>query len=340
MVSNTETPSIGSASEDSGSQWAWGYDIIGDVHGCANTLEKLLLKMGYTKTEGVYCHAERKAIFLGDILDRGPHIREALQLVKRMVEAGSAYCIMGNHEYNALAYTTQLDANPDEAGGDPEFVRPHSARNNRQIAETLTQFAAYPEEWRSYLDWFLTLPLYLELDGFRVVHACWDQELISALKSLTGGATVNKEFVRRSHDPQSLEGRIFDRLTRGTDLPLPEGRTIKGSDGYVRRIFRTKFWAHKPETYKDVVFQPDPLPEDLVDFPLNPEQQASLLSYADDQLPVFVGHYWLQGKPKPIKHNIACLDYSAVKYGRLVAYRFCGEQRLSEDKFEWVYVDP
>ncbi|WGO96766.1 metallophosphoesterase [Saccharophagus degradans] len=316
-----------------------GYDIIGDIHGCAYTLEKLLVKMGYEKQDGVYKHQHRKAIFLGDIVDRGPHIREALHLVKNMVDAGYAYCIMGNHEYNAIAYTTAIDMADDDTG-EKQFVREHNARNNRQISETLTQFAAYPEEWRTFLDWFLTLPLYLEFDDFRVVHACWDQQLIDALVDLTGGAKATPELVRESFNPNSLAGRIFDRLTRGTGLPLPEGRTIKGSDGYIRRIFRTKFWAHNPTTYKDVVFQPDPLPEDLIDFPLNPDQQASLLSYADDLPPIFVGHYWLQGRPRPIKPNIACLDYSAVKYGRLVAYRFCGEQRLSEDKFEWVYVDP
>ena len=83
-----------------------GFDIIGDVHGCANTLEALLVELGYRLDEGHYHHPSRQAIFLGDIVDRGPRIREALHLVKNMVDAGSARCIMGNHEYNALGYIT------------------------------------------------------------------------------------------------------------------------------------------------------------------------------------------------------------------------------------------
>jgi hypothetical protein len=46
----------------------------------------------------------RQALFLGDIVDRGPRIREALHIVHDMVEAGQAFCIMGNHEYNALGW--------------------------------------------------------------------------------------------------------------------------------------------------------------------------------------------------------------------------------------------
>ncbi|RYZ90316.1 MAG: hypothetical protein EOO68_24665 [Moraxellaceae bacterium] len=64
-----------------------GYDIIGDVHGCAFTLVKLLEKLGYRDFNGVYQHPGRKVLFVGDILDRGPHIREAITLVKAMVDA-------------------------------------------------------------------------------------------------------------------------------------------------------------------------------------------------------------------------------------------------------------
>ncbi len=53
---------------------------------------------------------------------------------------------------------------------------------------------------------------------------------------------------------------------------------------------------------------------------------------------LFVGHYWQQGRPQPIRPNLACLDYSAVKYGKLVAYRWSGERQLERDHFVWVEV--
>jgi hypothetical protein len=82
---------------------ARSYDLIGDVHGCTLTLEHLLDRLGYHKQAGVWRHASRMAVFVGDIIDRGPRIREALHIVHDMVEAGQALCIMGNHEFNAWA---------------------------------------------------------------------------------------------------------------------------------------------------------------------------------------------------------------------------------------------
>lgn len=314
-----------------------GYDIIGDVHGCANTLEKLLRKLGYKNEAGVYFHPTRQVIFLGDIVDRGPHIREALHLVKAMVDAGTAQCILGNHEYNALGYVTPTPET--ENTSEVKYVRAHNARHNRLIAETLTQFAPFPEEWRTFLEWFRTLPIYLELPGFRVVHACWDSQMIDAFKASERSMVLDKAFIQESADKSTFVGKFLDRLTRGTDLNLPEGRIITSKDGYKRKLFRTKFWATKPQTYQDVVFQPDPLPEDLAAQELTELEKTMLLTYGEDEPPVFVGHYWLQGKPKVMRRNIACLDYSAVKFGRLVAYRFDGETVLNDSKFEWVYVD-
>ncbi len=83
------------------------YDLIGDIHGHAEQLETLLQKLGYKKEQGIYKHPDkRKAIFVGDFIDRGPQIREALHLVKDMCDVGHALAIMGNHEYNAICFHT------------------------------------------------------------------------------------------------------------------------------------------------------------------------------------------------------------------------------------------
>ena len=67
-------------------------------------------------------------------------------------------------------------------------------------------------------------------------------------------------------------------------------------------------------------------------------QKRELLYYGVDEPLLFVGHYWQQGRPQPLRPNLACLDYSAVKYGRLVAYRWSGEDRVLPDNFVWVKV--
>ena len=62
-----------------------------------------------------------------------------------------------------------------------------------------------------------------------------------------------------------------------------------------------------------------------------------LVEYSHETPPVFLGHYWMEGEPVPLAPNIACLDYSVAKPGgKLVAYRWDGEQTLSRDKFIWV----
>jgi protein phosphatase len=83
------------------------FDIIGDVHGCCDELEQLLHALGYEKKEGgglaieglLYAHpAGRQAVFLGDLVDRGPRILDTVRLVSNMVRAGTALCVPGNHD--------------------------------------------------------------------------------------------------------------------------------------------------------------------------------------------------------------------------------------------------
>ena len=62
-----------------------------------------------------------------------------------------------------------------------------------------------------------------------------------------------------------------------------------------------------------------------------------MVEYSHESPPVFLGHYWMEGEPVPLSPNIACLDYSVAKPGgKLVAYRWDGEQILDPGKYVWV----
>ena len=158
-----------------------GYDIIGDVHGCADKLEELLVDLGYSIApwSGAYYHPKRTAIFVGDLIDRGPSQLRVPEVVKAMVDEGTAQIVMGNHEFNALAYATKDPENPGE------FLRPHNEKNARQHEAFLEQLT--PEQRTRYLEWFLTLPLWLDLGELRVVHACWHQPSIDLIDRQLGG---------------------------------------------------------------------------------------------------------------------------------------------------------
>lgn len=73
------------------------YDIIGDIHGHADALIALLKSMGYEDRNGAWRHPERQAIFVGDFIDRGPQQIQTVMIARRMIEAGSAQAVMGNH---------------------------------------------------------------------------------------------------------------------------------------------------------------------------------------------------------------------------------------------------
>lgn len=315
-----------------GSPPVTGYDLIGDVHGCADSLCLLLERLGYQRVRGVYRHVSRQAIFVGDILDRGPKIREALQLVRGMVDQGAAQMVMGNHEYNVLSYFTPLESDPCQ------FLRPHIPRHQRLIAQTIEQFAEHSGELADALCWLSHLPLFLEFAQFRVVHACWDQRLIDQFRQRYAGDRLTDRMLQVSSDYRSFEARVIKHLTRGMDLRMPEGVSVQGSDGFERRFFRINFWTRAPETYGDLVFQPDPLPLELEQRRLSKKELARLIYYPETERPLFFGHYWRTGIPAPIRSNLACLDYSAVKGGHLVAYRMDGEQVLDPNKFVYVKV--
>lgn len=310
-----------------------GYDLIGDVHGCGNTLRRLLEMLGYNRASGSWKHPKgRKVIFVGDILDRGPRIRQAMLDVYDMIEAGDALMVLGNHEYNALAYCTK------NSQGEP--LRSHSPRHNRVIKETLEQFSLHPKEWQELLNWFYTLPLALELEELRVVHACWDTQIMPQFLAKNPAATLTPDFLQASVIPGTEEFKLVDRCTRGTWLRLPEGEVHQGKDGFIRDRFRTAFWLEDPQTWGEVLFQPDRLSLNAEATPLSDKDKSRLAYYAPEERPLFFGHYWCMGLPEILRPNLTCLDYSAVKYGRLVAYRFNGEKQLNERNFVWVKVDP
>lgn len=86
------------------------FDIIGDIHGCCDELESLLVRLGYVKINGVYSHPEnRKLAFLGDFCDRGNRNADVLRLVMDAVKSGNAIAVPGNHDVKLLKYLRGKD---------------------------------------------------------------------------------------------------------------------------------------------------------------------------------------------------------------------------------------
>ena len=148
------------------------FDIIGDIHGCYDELAGLLTQLGYIPTniadkpEGQPTFvppAGRKAVFLGDLADRGPNSPGVFRLVMNMVELGYAYCVPGNHDIKLL-----------------RKLRGRDVQLTHGIAETLQQLDKEPPEFRNQLSKFLdALVSHYVFDSGRlvVVHAGMKEEM-------------------------------------------------------------------------------------------------------------------------------------------------------------------
>ena len=303
------------------------YDLIGDIHGHAEQLKTLLGKLGYEKKQGVFQHPDRRVIFLGDFIDRGPQIREVLEIARGMVEAGHAHAVMGNHEWNALAYHTPDPKNPGE------YLRKHGEKNVHQHSQTVKQLGK--EELSSYLNWFATLPMWLEIDGVRAVHACWDEDQQHVMKKAfaeCGGLTP--ELLLRGSRTDDEVFKAVEVLLKGKEIRLPEGVVYRDKEGSQRKNIRTRwFLPAAGMTYRSYALQAGDVE---CDDPVPHEQVAHFKPYAETAQPVFLGHYWLNDeRPKLLATNVACLDYSVAKAGYLCGYRWQGEQQLSNEHFVW-----
>lgn len=317
------------------------YDIIGDIHGHADALRALLADMGYRDTGGSWRHTDRQALFVGDFIDRGPRQFDTVDLVRRMVDGGHAQAVMGNHEFNAIAWFLP---DPDLPG---EYLRqrhsPKYGEKNFQQHEAFLREVSETPHHGEIIDWFLTLPLWLDLGELRIVHACWHTRFMEQLSEfLDEGQRLNKDLMvaatREPADPQDKDTAEFsvfkavEALTKGIEVPLPVGNTFKDKDGHTRRRVRVRWWDDQARTFPESALLSA---AECAALPADPISEHALIGH-DGGAPVFIGHYWRNGDPCLLSDKVACVDYSIAKGGKLVAYRWDGEPTLSADKLHWL----
>ena len=300
------------------------YDIIGDIHGHADKLEALLKTMGYRHRLGAWRHPDSTAIFVGDFIDRGPGQLRTVRIVREMTEAGTALAVMGNHEFNAIAWHTP---DPEHDG---KHLRSRNDKHRSQHVKFLEEVEDNPDEHAKLIDWFLTLPVWIELPGLRVIHACWHPESMSKLAPrLLPGNRIDRALVTAASRHGSPEHDAIETLIKGMEIPLPRGHAFVDKDGHPRYAVRTRWWDTTATTFRKAAIVGE---ADQGLLPDSPIPASALLGYNDAE-PVFFGHYWWTGTPAPLAPHVACVDFSAGRGGPLVAYRWNGESKLSSDNF-------
>lgn len=299
------------------------YDIVGDIHGHADPLHRLLQKLNYTEVDGIFLHPERQMIFVGDFIDRGPQQREVLRIARSMCLAGSAQAVMGNHEFNAIGWTT--------TNSQGEFLRRHSAKNASQHAEFLGQLGDGSTAYREAIEWFKTLPIWLDLPKLRVVHACWHDASCEALRPfLDQAGCLTEPGLLESYRRGSAAHGAVERLLKGPEETLPTGLSFSDKDGHLRREARLRWWDHGATTFRQAALGMDGRDHEMPDCELPIDYR-----YWEEK-PVFFGHYWLRDTPSITANNAACLDFSVAKDGWLTAYRWSGEPELTQDALVYV----
>jgi len=308
-----------------------GYDVIGDVHGMATLLEERLTSLGYSADSGAYSHPERTAVFVGDLIDRGGEQLRTLELVKAMVDAGSAQIVMGNHEFNAICWATR-----DPKTGKP--LRQHSDHNRAQHKEFLALPAQDQARW---VEWFKTLPLWLDLGDIRVIHACWHEASMKVVRDITGSDRLSTvEHFAEANTPGTTLNDAIEVLLKGPEISLVD----HGMDPYwdfeskkPRTDARIRWWDHdatglpalaelRAAKLENGDLYPDFEPRSV---------DAEHLDYVyKDKTPLFYGHYWREWEFKQDEWTTytACVDFSGGS-GTLVAYRWNGEPEIHWENY-------
>ena len=302
-----------------------GYDVIGDIHGQAGKLDALLRKLGYVEAASGWTPPQgRQAVFLGDLIDRGPEQVKAVNTVRAMIDAGHARCVMGNHEFNAIAYATSRTDAPGL------FLREHSAKNTSQHAEFLHQVGEGSARHVELIEWFKTLPAALDFGDIRVVHAWWHQPYVDLVAAnVPPGTALGHDFLLQACTRGTRAWDAMDGLTKGLEVRLPDGHSFVDHSGVKRHDVRTKWWHEDPRSFRDVAIVGDAQHHGVPDHPL-PDHYVGAPVMGS---PVFIGHYWMSGTPALQSPRVACVDYSAAKDGPLVAYRWDGERDLDARRF-------
>jgi protein phosphatase len=138
------------------------FDIVGDIHGCFDELQELLTNLGYkTEQDGrefrVIPPDSRKAVFLGDLVDRGPRVTDVLRLVMGMMRENTGICVPGNHDIKLH-----------------RKLRGKDVKMTHGIVETLAQLEAEPPEFTRQVNDFLdelVSHYVLDAGNLVVVHA-------------------------------------------------------------------------------------------------------------------------------------------------------------------------
>ena len=265
------------------------YNIIGDIHGHAQELKKLLKSLGYLENENGFHHPmNHQTLFVGDLINRGPDSPLVLEIVEKMVLNKQAKAVLGNHEF-------------------------------RMIQQNLLDPDAIDSRIVQFVPWIQSLPLFLDLPELRVVHAAWHIPSIEILKSKTAD---DKSFIKSTLEKNSTLHKAVGAVLQGIKIPVPPELRYFDRFGIRRKKARVRWWEKNKLKFcgKDFL----PCNKELEKKSFDAQAELSTVDYPRSQKPVFFGHYCLPISEPKIYGNLVCVDGCVTCDKKLWAYHFDG----------------
>ncbi|WP_455269289.1 metallophosphoesterase [Rhizobium herbae] len=284
--------------------------IIPDIHADIDRLDRSL---------GVARDA-KKIAFLGDLIDAGPNVEKpddlaVLTRTRQLIDDGIATSVMGNHELNAILFHT--------LGNDGYPLRSHSDRNRHQHKTFLDRFGICTPEALEWTEWFASLPLWIEVKGLRLVHACWSEHAVSVIAARRPDGRLQPEDLAEVAQKSTPFGRAVQTIVCGPEVTLPQGFDFTDFGGHRRNQVRLAWWRSDALTWRETALSV-PVVEELPpgELPINLKDEI----YPENAPTVLVGHYKMTGVPRIESPRAASLDYPATP----CIYVWQGEVDLTE----------
>ena len=269
-------------------------DVVGDVHGHYQELLKLLEKLGYSRKGNIFRHSDNRCLgFVGDFINRGPDSVKVLNLVKSLHQEGLAVAVLGNHEFRLIQ---------DSVSG-----------------------KKVPSEYEPFLPWLRTLPLFIELERIRIVHAVWHFSSIERLKKTM---VSDDAFIEETMKKKSPFGEAVKRIVSGMKIKIPPDLKLVDRFGIQRSKGRLKWWMDlRGKSFTESFLSP--MEPEVHERGPNDEQLTMLEPYDKLEKPVFFGHYCLPPNIPKVSGQTVCLDGCVTCDKTLWAYRYEGTHTLS-----------
>lgn len=297
-------------------------DVVGDIHGEIDALRSLLDHLGYDY-DGNHPNG-RKLVFIGDLCDRGPDSPAVIRLVKRMVQAGNAQALLGNHELNFL----RQQAKDGSGWYQPRRVE----KDSRKYAPFVI---AFEKEQQEYLNFISTLPLALEREDIRLVHAAWDKKSIELVRKQKQDSVLACFEQFENSATQQLEESGITAL-RNAELDEWKEK-LEDPDANIPFLNGVAEYDAGCQMLNPIRVLTSGI-ERPGSYPFFSSGQWRFVERAQwwndyqEEIPVIIGHYWRRavkvdratiGKGDPdlfegvapyawhgAKHNVFCVDYS------------------------------